>query len=567
MTTTLFELAMVVLLATGLGIVAKVLRQPTILGYLVAGALIGAFGFLNLSDEKTFRVFSDLGIMFLLFLVGLEINYTSLRLVGRVSLLVGLGQIVFTFGLGYGIAVFLFGLGPLAASYIAIALTFSSTIIVVKLLADKKDISSLYGRISVGFLLVQDFVAIVVLVALAGISQGNEVAWWVVAWTVVQGIVLFAAMLWLGRKIFPYIFDALARSSELLFLSSLAWVLSLAAVVSKINFSIEIAGFLAGIALANSSEHFQIASRIRPLRDFFIVIFFVLLGSSLAFSHFSGLWVSILVFSFFVLIGNPIIVWIIMGLMGYRRRTFFLAGITVAQISEFSLIIVALGARLGHINESVVALVTAVGIVTIAVSTYFIVFGDRLVRSFYWWLGVFERRISREEIANITLSRKRIVVIGAHRIGHHLLHNLPKQNVLVVDFDPEAVRRLREEGYDCLFGDIEDEEIRERAELANAALVVSTSPHFEDNASLLEYALTLARRPKMIVRAEVERDAFMLYNLGADYVIIPHLTSGFYLGKALALDPQGATLDQLRKKDMALMAEERASFLSSPLLP
>lgn len=568
MTTTLFELAMVVLLATGFGIVARMLRQPTILGYLVAGALIGAFGFLHLSDENTFRVFSDLGIMFLLFLVGLEINYTSLRLVGRVSLLVGLGQIVFTFGIGYFIAVFLFGFGPLAASYIAIALTFSSTIIVVKLLADKKELNSLYGRISVGFLLVQDLVAIAILIALSGVHEGGLVAWGSVALTLIKGTILFVAMLWLGRKIFPYIFDALARSPELLFLSSLAWVLSLAAVVSKINFSIEIAGFLAGIALANSSEHFQIAARIRPLRDFFIVIFFVLLGSSVALSHFSGLFIPIFLFSLFVLIGNPLIVWIIMGLMGYRRRTFFLAGITVAQISEFSLIVVALGARLGHINESVVALVTAVGIITITLSTYFIVFGDQLAKFFYRWLGVFERRILREEeeIARATAARKHIVVIGAHRVGHHLLHSLPKPNVLVIDFDPEAVRRLREEGYDCLFGDIKDEEIRENAKLDSVALAVSTSPDFEDNASLLEYVSTLARRPRVIVRAEGERDALLLYDRGADYVIIPHLTSGFYLGKALAQDLHGNTLDQLRKKDMALMAEERAAFLASSSL-
>lgn len=563
MTQTLFELAMVVLLAAGLGVLARILRQPTILGYLASGALIGAFGFLNLSDEATFRVFSDLGIMFLLFLVGLEINYTSLRLVGAVSLLVGLGQVVFTFGIGYLIAVFFLGFGALAASYIAIALTFSSTIIVVKLLADKKDLNSLYGRISVGFLLVQDFVAVLILIALAGVEVGDGAVWLHVVWTFVKGTVLFAAMLWLGRKIFPYIFDTLARSSELLFLSSLAWVLSLAAVVSKINFSIEIAGFLAGIALANSSEHFQIASRIRPLRDFFIVIFFVLLGSSVAFSQFAGLWVPIVVFSLFVLIGNPLVVWILMGMMGYRRRTFFLAGITVAQISEFSLIVIALGARLGHINEGVVALVTAVGIITITISTYFIIFGDRLVKILYRLLGVFERRVSREEIMPLATVKKQIVVVGAHRIGHNLIHSFPKQGVLVIDFDPEIVRGLREEGYDCLFGDIKDEEIRECARIESAMLAVSTCPDFEDNASLLEYLSTLQRRPKIIVRAETERDAMLLYNLGADYVIMPHVTSGVYLGKALSLDPRGTALEQLRKKDIALMAQEHAALFTS----
>jgi len=295
----------------------------------------------------------------------------------------------------------------------------------------------------------------------------------------------------------------------------------------------------------------------------FIVIFFVLLGSSVAFSQFAGLWVPIVVFSLFVLIGNPLVVWILMGIMGYRRRTFFLAGITVAQISEFSLIVIALGARLGHINEGVVALVTAVGIITITISTYFIIFGDRLVKILYRLLGVFERRVSREEIMPLATVKKQIVVVGAHRIGHNLIHSFPKQGVLVIDFDPEIVRGLREEGYDCLFGDIKDEEIRECARIESAMLAVSTCPDFEDNASLLEYLSTLQRRPKIIVRAETERDAMLLYNLGADYVIMPHVTSGVYLGKALSLDPRGTALEQLRKKDIALMAQEHAALFTS----
>src|SRR3989344_5966492 len=159
----ILELAVVVLLATALGIAARFLNQPIILAYLAAGAVIGYFGFFHLAEGETFQVFADLGIMFLLFLVGLEINYTSIRVSGRASVFVGLGQILFTFGLGFFISTVL-GFGAVEAAYIAVALTFSSTIIVVKLLSDKKDLNSLYGRISIGFLLVQDFVAILILI-------------------------------------------------------------------------------------------------------------------------------------------------------------------------------------------------------------------------------------------------------------------------------------------------------------------------------------------------------------------------------------------------------------------
>src|SRR3989344_7859264 len=163
MDSAIFELAAVILLAAALGIVLKIFKQPTVLAYLITGAVIGYFGFFNLNDKDFFRIFSDLGIMFLLFLVGLEINYSSLRLVGKASLIIGLSQVIFTSIVGFGLAV-LFGFSHLQSAYIAIALTFSSTIIIVKLLSEKKDLNSLYGKIAVGLLLVQDFLAILILI-------------------------------------------------------------------------------------------------------------------------------------------------------------------------------------------------------------------------------------------------------------------------------------------------------------------------------------------------------------------------------------------------------------------
>lgn len=552
MTTVLFQLSIVILLASGLGVLAQLFRQPTILAYLATGALIGYFDFFNLSNQEAFRLFSDLGIMFLLFLVGLEINYTSLRLVGKISIIVGFGQIVFTSIIGFLLSQFL-GFGLIESLYIGIALTFSSTIIVVKLLADKKDLNSLYGKISIGFLLVQDFVAILILIVLAGIDSNNSISLVNLIFTIVKGVGLFILMLWLGRKYLPIVFDVIAYSSELLFLASLAWVLTLAAIVSQIGFSIEIAGFLAGLALANSSEHYQIASRIRPLRDFFIVIFFVILGSSIMFSSFVGLGKQIIILSLFVLIGNPLIVWAIMGFMGYRKRTFFLAGVTVAQISEFSLIVAARGYQLGHIASGAFATITAVGIITITLSTYLIVYGEHIFRYVRRSLSLFERIKNAEDFIDISDIKKQIIIIGCHRIGQSLARGLLKQNVLVIDFDPEIITSMRNEGFDCLFGDISDEEIFEKANFEFSMLVISTSPSFEDNISLLENIHTLSKRPKIIVRAETEKDAEILYQKGADYVLLPHLTTGHYIAKAIAMDPTMAVLDQLKRKDLLLI--------------
>ena len=552
MTSGLLELAIVILIAAALGATAKLFKQPIVLAYLIAGVVIGYFGFFRFTDKEIFRMFSDLGIMFVLFLIGLEINYTSLRLVGKPSLIIGFTQIVFTFIIGFLIA-FLFGFNNLISAYIAIALTFSSTVIVVKILSEKKDLNSLYGKLSIGILLVQDFLAILLLIILTGVESGRGLVLSDILLTIVKGAALFVLMLILGKKIFPKIFDKIAHSQELLFLTSLAWLFIVAAGAEKIGFSIEIGGFLAGLALANASEHFQIASRIKPLRDFFILIFFVILGSSIIFSNFSGLTLPIIVFSIFVLIGNPLIVLIIMGLMGYRKRTSFLAAVTSAQISEFSLILAAVGLKLEHLTEPAVSLITAVGIITITLSTYMIIYGEEIFRRLSPYLLIFERKKTKEDESFIKEFNKPIILIGCHRTGQSIAYNLPKEDLLIIDFDPDVITQLKKRGFDYLFGDIADLEIMEKANLNKAKLIISTSPDLEDNLTLLSEMKNVATKPKIVVRARTENEAKILYQNNADYVLLPHFTAGQYLGKTITLDPEMKIIESLKKKDLELM--------------
>ena len=485
-------------------------------------------------------------------MVGLEINYTSLRLIGKPALIIGLGQLIFTFVIGFLIALF-FGFNNLISAYIAIALTFSSTIVVVKLLSEKKDLNSLYGKLSVGLLLVQDFVAILILIFLSGIETDKGLIFADIFLTVIKGGTLFALMLILGKKIFPKIFDKIARSQELLFLTSLAWLFIVAAGVEKIGFSLEIGGFLAGLALANSAEHFEISGRIKPLRDFFILIFFAILGSSIIFSGFNGLILPIIIFSLFVLIGNPLIVLIIMWLLGYRKRTSFLTGLTVAQISEFSLVLAALGFKLGHINKDVISLITAVGVITIALSSYLIIHADSIFRRLSPYLKFFERKNLKEDEFQIKEFNKPIILIGSHRTGQSIAFNLPKEDLLIIDFDPEVIAQLKKRGFNYLFGDITDLEIMEKANLDEAKLIISTSPDLEDNLTLLSGMKNVATKPKIVVRARTEDEAKILYQNNADYVLLPHFTAGQYLGKTITLDPEMKILESLRKKDLELM--------------
>lgn len=554
----IFDIGLVVLIAAALGGISKLLRQPIVLAYLLTGVIIGYFRLLNFDNQDVFRVFSDLGIMFLLFLVGLEIDYKSLKRVGTTSLIVGVLQVLITTGIGFFIAQ-LFSFSAIQSAYLAIAFTFSSTVIVVKLLSEKKDLHSLYGKITIGILLVQDFIAILILVVLAGLQRGEGIQLTTIAFTAAKGVALFFAMLWLGRKALPYLFDAVARSRELLFLISLAWVFLLAAVVQRIGFSIEIAGFLAGVALANSAEHYQISAHMRPLRDFFVLIFFVILGSSLVFSNLSGLTVPLAAFSLFVIIGNPLIVLILMGLLGYKKRTSFLTGLAVGQISEFSLVLAAMGLRVGHITSDVASLITGVGVITITVSSYLVSNSDSIFRAFSRGLTVFERRRTKEDGRYDRDIAKPVVLIGVHRTGLSIAHSIPQEDLLVVDYDPDVVHKMEEEGYDYIFGDIADPEVFERAQIAQAKLVISTSPEHEDNLALLHEIKHLATRPRVIVRAESEAEAHAFYEAGADYVLLPHFTSGQYLGKTIALDPEMRILNHLKKRDLELLKNHRSA--------
>jgi len=554
----IFELASLIILSAGLGILAKIFRQPLIIAYLITGIIISYTGIIN-TDNETFKLFADLGIVFLLFLTGLEINYDSLRMIGKPAIILGLGQIIFTFLGGFFIAKFL-GFSSIASSYIAIALTFSSTIIIIKLLSEKKDLSSFYGKLSVGFLLVQDLVAILILIFLTGIETGDTNQNIIIGktiLTILKGIIIFSLILYLGRKFIPYIFDKVARSQELLFLISLAWLFLMVSIVKKLGLSIEIAGFLAGLSLANSSENFQISSKLKPLRDFFITIFFIILGSFFSLSKIQVIGLEMIIFSLFVLIGNPLIVLILMGILGYKKRTSFLTGLTVAQISEFSLILALMGQKMGHLNESEVGLITGVGIITITLSTYLILNSDLIFRKISKYLSIFERKKVLEDKSFTIEYKKPIILIGAHRTGQSIALNINPKNLLVIDFNPDIISFLRQKNIDYIFGDIADPDVFEKANIQEAKIVISTSPDFNDNMTLLQEINKLDKKPKIILRAETEKDALIFYEKGADYVLLPNFTAGQYLGKTLSIDPEIKILEQLKKQDLEFLKKNK----------
>jgi voltage-gated potassium channel Kch len=304
-----------------------------------------------------------------------------------------------------------------------------------------------------------------------------------------------------------------------------------------LNFSIEIGGFLAGISLSNLPEHNQIATRVRPLRDFFLTIFFVLLGTHLALAgDILPVILPALLLSAFVLIGNPIIVMSIMGVMGYKKRTSFMAGLTVAQISEFSLIIVTMGVALGHLRGYDMSVVTMVAVITMTLSTYMILGSDKVYRKLEPYLSVFERNNPKEKVfIKETQLRDHIVLVGCDRTGSSIIPYLKKLDVpfVVVDFNPKVYEKLTAKNHNVVFGDISDDEILEAASVDKAKMVISTTYNISDNLKLLESIKSFNNSPLTIFTTSRRAEGLKLYEHGANYIIVPDVLAGDYIRHVL----------------------------------
>jgi len=529
------EISLLLALTTVITMLIKRLRQPLVVGYILSGILAGPY-FLNILNSKhELELFSKVGIVFLLFIVGLYLSPKVIHEVGRVSLITGLGQIVFTSIVGFFIALAL-GIDQIAAIYVAIALTFSSTIIILKLISDKKDLQKLYAKIAIGFLLVQDIVATVILIFITmTTSTGDNTISQVIALTLIKacgiGIFLFFAT----RFVIPKLITYAAKSSELLFLFALSWGMSLASLFALLGFSIEIGALIAGVTLSVTPFAVEIAARLKPLRDFFIIIFFILLGGQLVISNLGMLLLPAVALSLFVLIGNPIIIILLMNNLGFNKKTGFMAGLTVAQISEFSLILAALGLRVGHLSQEVLSLITLVGLITIAGSTYLILYAEKLYPKLEKVLSLLEL-IKRKSNQKGSLGENfESAIFGFERVGDifaQALQNL-EQKFLIIDFNPMSVDKLQNAGFDYRFGDAADAEFLDELPLRKPKIIISTIPDHKTNLLLTQHFKKRNSKAVIIPIAQTKMEALELYASGATYVLLPHYLGAEFVNKLL----------------------------------
>lgn len=531
------EIGIILLIATFVSIIMRLLKQPLVVGYILSGILVGPYVFKILQSHDQIELFSKIGITILLFIVGLSLRPDTIKETGKVSLVTGIGQIFFTSIIGFFLMILL-GFDRITALYGSVALTFSSTIIILKLLSDRGDLDKLYGKISIGFLLVQDLVATLLLVIIpfvgsfASNKSGMGSTFLILF---LKGVGVSMVLYFISKRILPKFFNYLAKSQELLFLFSVTWGLALAGLFYKIGFSIEIGALIAGVMLSSSNYSFEISSRMKSLRDFFIVLFFILLGSNLVLSDIGLSVIPAIILSLFVLVGNPFIVFILMNLLGFRKRTSFMAGLTVAQISEFSLILVALGLSLGHISKESVSLITLVGIITISGSTYMVMYADTIYKKIKPLLSFIEIRKNNYEKDSDSNSSYDIIIFGFGRVGYEFVQVAQKMQLtyLVVDHDPGVISKISRLGLSFKFGDAEDVDFLDEINMTKAKQIISTIPDFDTNMLLTEHYREKNKDGVIITTSHFVDKAKHLYSKGSTYVIMSHYLGAYHASEMI----------------------------------
>lgn len=526
------------------GFIAVQLRQPLIVAFIAVGIIVGPAVLGVVTTNEQINLLAHLGIAILLFVVGLKLDLHIIRTMGVVALFTGLGQVIFTSIFGFFIALAL-GLSPIGALYVAVALTFSSTIIIVKLLSDKRELDALHGRIAIGFLIVQDIVVVLAMIGLTAIGQAGESSsmGMEALMVLLKGIFMLVVVALLMRYVIPGLLNRLAHSPELLILFAIAWAVLGASAGEALGFSQEVGAFLAGISLASTQYRELIGARLVSLRDFLLLFFFISLGASLEMETLGAQVWPALVFSVFVLIGNPLIVMVIMGYMGYRKRTGFLAGLTVAQISEFSLILAALGFNLGHIDQETVGLITLVGLITISASTYMILYSQPLYEKLAPYMDIFERKVPHREEAfdqDLPAQPADVILFGLGRFGMVIAQTLQNQgkNVLAVDFNPELVQETAQHNVPTRYGDAEDPEFIASLPLTEAKWVVGTMRDRHISMALFKSLKEANYQGKIALAATHNADAERFKAMGVDMVLVPYHDAALEAVYRLTADEQ-----------------------------
>src|SRR5690349_2342883 len=565
----LAQIGISIVAATIFAVVAKFLRQPLILGYMAAGVVIGPVQGLGWISRDQIEPISELGLILLLFMIGLEIDLKKLRESGPAVAATGITQFLLCVTLGlvfFPLLGFHFVSGSYGPLYLAVATAMSSTMIVVKLLYDKMELDTVAGRITLGVLVFQDIWAILFLAVQPNLTRPSIT---VLLLSVVRGAALVAFALLMSRFVLPVLFRSIAKLPELMLIGALAWCFGISMLAGALGLSREMGALIAGVSISTFPYNLDVVAKVISLRDFFITLFFVTLGTKIPRPSVELLGIAV-VGSAFLVASRFVSIVPILQLLRRGNRTSILPAINLAQISEFSLVICTLGVGLNHIDGRVLAVVVFMLVLTSVGSTYGILLSSQIFDRINPWL----KRIGMHDLDDTPLSMppelaKPIVFIGFYRFASSLLHELPAWNprladdIGVVDFNPQVKEELDKRGIYAVYGDISHLDTLHHANVHHARVLLCTIPDSllkgTTNSRLLRKLRSIAPDATIIVTSEVLEQARELYREGATYVFSPRLMSVRELAE-LVLDARAGIIDETRRS-AAEELEERVEVL------
>jgi Kef-type K+ transport system membrane component KefB len=563
------NIALCIVGASVLGLLMRALRQPLILGYLLAGVAIGPLGLALITDQREITTVAEIGLILLLFMIGLEIDLKRMLAAGRFVVVTGLLQFPLTVALG--LAAFWaasragvpLGDSGWALLYLSLAIGLSSTMVVVKLLNQQLELDTLPGRVTVGILVFQDIWAIVLLAVQPSFA---DPAVGKLAGTFAAGALLVAAALLLSRYVLPWVFRGAAKLPELVLVISLGWcfVVALVAAHPRVGLSMEMGALIAGISLATFPYNHDVTAKVTSIRDFFITLFFVALGMQIPAPAGGPLLAAAVVAG--VLVSTRLLAVLLpLYALGAGQRLSALTALHLSQLSEFSLVVVALGVTYGHVGNEVLTTAIWAFAVLAVLSTYGIT-----------WSHVLERKLSRaltavglsdlgRQLEEERLHHPRpIAILGFFRVASAFVDEIARRTphlldeVVVVDFNPEVRGKLEAMGIPVVYGDVSHLDTLRHAEVHDAKLVLSTVPDAAlrgtTNLRLLQALRTLAPEAAVVVTAGSPAHARELYEAGAAYVIQPYTDAAKDALEAVELGLAGILAERRAAERAALLA-------------
>jgi Kef-type K+ transport system membrane component KefB len=564
------DLALSIVMAWIIGVVAHIARQPLILAYLVAGFVIGPSGLKWVQSQESINTIGELGLIFMLFMIGLEIDLKKIVRAGNVILVTSAAQIFGCFVLGLGLFL-LIGI-PLGdrrfdAVYLAAAASLSSTVIIVKVLYDKFELDTLPGRITLGVLVAQDLVAILFMAIQPSL---NDLQIGVAVLSVVRVAALLAAALLISRYTLPHFFKLIAHMPELVLVGALAWCFAMTEFAEFLGLSRVMGALIAGVSISTFPYAIDVTAKVTSLRDFFITLFFVSLGMTIPVPTSSVLSVA-LVLAAFTWISRFVTVVPALYAMRQGLRASLLPAINLAQLSEFSLVLVQIGVQSGHITASVAGVASTAFVILAVLNTFLMMRSDAATRAaipLLERLGLSDlgRSGGAESADDIGERKGGILFLGFYRIASSFLAELERRksalidDITVVDFNPNVFHALQQRGFRVHYNDISNADSLHHAGIAHASIVVSSVPDSllkgTSNEKLVRHVRMANPSATIIATAEVLAESQALYAAGADYVTVARLDQANELIDVIAAT-QAGTLEEMRAKLDAQLRERR----------